>query len=270
MAAPIVDPVASIMALAFRLAGIRLDEGKRVLVESRLGKRLRQLGLSMADYALMVESNADEQVILIDQLTTNHTAWFREADHFADFEKRVLPAIKARQAGVQRPRLRMWCAAAATGEEPWTIALCLARTLTLANWDAALLATDISTKALDKARAGRYGEARVESLTPADRQLALTVAEPGPPRVYAVAEALRKVVTFARLNLMEDWPMRGPFDVIFCRNVMIYFDRPTQERLVNRMAALLAPGGTLYVGHAESLSSIRHPLRTLGPATYAA
>lgn len=260
------DPVASIMALAYSMAGIALGPAKRAMVETRLAKRLRTLGIDMAAYARLVQTDDSERVQMLDLLTTNHTAWLREPDHFSDLEKRVLPAISARTPVGGRARVRMWCAAAASGEEPWTIAMCLHR------WnpdaDAQLLATDLSTRALAKAKAGKYDEQRVEALSPAERQLALELVEMGPPKVYQVNVALRRMVSFARLNLMTAWPMRGPFDVIFCRNVMIYFDNKTQERLVNRMAGLLALGGTLYVGHSESLSAIQHPLKSVRAATY--
>jgi chemotaxis protein methyltransferase CheR len=260
----IADPVGEIMRIAKQVAGIDLGESKRTMVESRLGKRLRQLDCGMAEYAARVHDDPSELVVCLDLLTTNHTFWLREADHFRDFERRVLPELAPRR------RARIWCAATATGEEPYTIALCLARSLPdFPAWDAALLATDISTRALARAAQALYTEERVSHLTDADRRIALDLVEQGPPKIWRVKPELKRLVHLARLNLMDaTWPMRGPFDVIFCRNVMIYFDRPTQARLVNRLAALLAPGGTLYVGHSESLSAIDHPLRTLAPATY--
>lgn len=263
--APTADPVAGIMALAKHTAGIDLNDSKRTLVECRLGKRLRQLDCDMGAYLERVRSDRTELVVCLDLLTTNHTFWLREADHFQDFETRVLPAVARRGR-----RIRVWCAAAATGEEPYTIALCLLRSLPdPASWDIAVLSTDISTRALSRASEGIYVEERVAQVSPQDRQLALELVEKGPPRVWRVRPELKRMVQLARLNLIDDaWPMRGPFDAIFCRNVMIYFDRPTQQKLVNRLAALLAPGGTLYVGHSESLSAIDHPLKTLAPATY--
>lgn len=264
------DPIAEIMAIAYDVAGISLADSKRSMVEGRLGKRLRQLGCSLPEYVGKVRKDPAEMTAMLDLLTTNHTAWRRESAHFDDLENRVLPAVVKSQKG-GRPRLRIWCAAAATGEEPWTIALSVVRAIKdIDQWDAAILATDISTRALEKARAGRYDEDRISALPAADRKLAVEQIEPGPPAIYSVKPQLRSLVSFARLNLMETWPMRGPFDCIFCRNVMIYFDHPTQERLVNRMAGLLAKGGTLYVGHSESLSVINHPLRPLTPAVYAA
>ena len=254
------DAVADIMGMIHELTGIKLGESKRSLVQARLGKRLRQLGCDLDQYAMALRSDQQELVRCIDQLTTNHTAWKREPSHFADLAQRILSR--------PRERLRIWCAAAATGEEPWTIALTVLKNLPEpGRCDAAILATDISTQALAQAHRGIYGESRISALDPEERRIALV---PGPsPGEWSVAPALRRMLTFARLNLMASWPMQGPFDAIFCRNVMIYFDQPTQQRLVNRLAELLAPGGTLYVGHSESLSAIRHPLRPLGPATYA-
>ncbi len=265
------DPIAEIMALAYEVAGINLAESKRSMVEGRLAKRLRELDCDACEYLTRVRKDPKELSAMLDLLTTNHTAWRREPDHFDDFERRVLPTIAKARKGASRPTLRIWCAAAATGEEPWTIALSLIRAIPdIEKWDVAMLATDISTRALGKANAGRYDAGRIAALSSADRDLAVDLAEAGPPVMYSVKPQLRSLVNFARLNLMESWPMRGPFDCIFCRNVMIYFDQKTQERLVNRMAGLLAKGGTLYVGHSESLSAINHPLKAIGPATYVA
>lgn len=255
------DAISDIMAVVYDVAGIKLGESKRSMVEARLGKRLRQLGCDLKAYAARLHRDDDEIIRCLDLMTTNHTAWKREPVHFDDLARRVLPTIQGR-------RLRIWCAAAATGEEPWTIALTVLQAIPdLAQWDAAILATDISTRALGVARAGRYSEERIASLNAIERNLAVEKADDA-ERTWVVRPELRRLLTFARLNLMNEWPMRGPFDVIFCRNVMIYFDQPTQERLVNRLARLLAPGGTLYVGHSESLSAITHPLRSAGAATY--
>jgi chemotaxis protein methyltransferase CheR len=265
------DPVAEIMALAYDVAGINLAESKRSMVEGRLAKRLRVLDCDMSEYLTRVRKDTKELSEMLDLLTTNHTAWRREPAHFTDFEQRVLPAIIKARKHEARPKLRLWCAAAATGEEPWTIALSLVRIIPeIEKWDIAMLATDISSRALAKAKAGQYDAERISALSTADRELALErVADTADGR-YSVKPQLRSLVNFARLNLMDSWPMRGPFDGIFCRNVMIYFDQPTQERLVNRMAKLLVKGGTLYVGHSESLSAINHPLKAIGPATYVA
>ena len=254
------------MDLARSTAGIEFTDAKRQLIESRLAKRLRQLDIGMDAYAERAIKDPAEQEILFNALTTNHTAWLREPAHFDDLSRRVLPAIRAKGDN----RLRIWCAAASTGEEPYSIALTIARFAgeSLSRWDASVLCTDLSTKALTAARQGVYSSERIAPLGIDDRHLALEATDGPPATTWRVRPALRGLLHFARLNLMDEWPMKGPFDVIFCRNVMIYFSRDTQERLVNRMAKLLAPGGTLYVGHSESLSAIRHPLSTRGPAIY--
>jgi chemotaxis protein methyltransferase CheR len=265
------DAVADLMQLVYDVAGIHLTADKRTLVESRLGKRLRELGADMAAYALRCRNDPAELTILLDLVTTNHTAWLREPAHFTDFRERVLVEHARTQGAESRPRLRVWCAAAATGEEPYTIAMSICRALPdLSRWDAAILATDISTRALAHASMGIYSTERIAPLSPDERNLAVEAVNRGGHTLWQVRDHVRQLVHFARLNLMGPWPMRGPFDVIFCRNVMIYFDQPTQERLVQRMATLLRPGGTLYIGHSESLSACKHPLTALAPAVYAA
>ena len=180
-------------------------------------------------------------------------------------EGRLLPRL----AAAPRRRVRIWCAAAAGGEEPYSIALCLRRSLPPAPpaWDASVLATDLSTRSLGRVSDGLYTEDRVAHLTVADRRLALDLVQPGPPKVWQVKPELKRLVSLARLNLLDEtWPMRGPFDAIFCCHVMVYYDRPTRERLVGRFAKMLAPGGTLYLGQRESLAGISHPLTALAPA----
>jgi chemotaxis protein methyltransferase CheR len=254
------------MRLVRETVGIELGPAKRTMVQARLGKRLRALGIGIGEYLARVEADPGERVMLIDLLATNHTSWWREPAHFEDFQQRVLRPLAAETA----PRLRVWCAAASSGEEPYSIALCVERALGAhPRGDAAILATDISTKALALARAGRYGEASIAALGRAERALACQ-RERRHDKPWVVRDELRRLVHFARLNLMLEWPMRGPFDVIFCRNVMIYFDKPRQARLIKRLAGLLRRGGTLYVGHSESLAGLDHPLRPLGASVYLA
>jgi chemotaxis protein methyltransferase CheR len=260
------DALGELMDLVSTVAGILLPEAKRPMVEVRLAKRLRNLNLDLAGYMALVRTDADEQHRLIDLVSTNHTAWWREAPHFEDLAQRVLPMLLRRPAP---RRLRIWCAAAATGEEAYSIALCLAKAIARED-DAAILATDISTHALAKARQAQYQEAAVSALAPSDRALALSGSVVDGATLWTVRPELRRLVQFARLNLQDDWPMRGPFEVIFCRNVMIYFSVATQQRLVTRLSALLAPGGTLYVGHSESLTGVTHHLRRLQPSIYTA
>ena len=259
-----------IAAFVYRVAGIKLQSGKEQLVRSRLQKRLRQLAVSsFSDYLQLVERGPanGEQRTMIDLLTTNKTDFFREERHFEFLRTCVLPPFKSR-AGAGRP-LRIWSAGCSSGQEPYTIAMVLTEELgNLEHRDVKVLATDISPTALGAARAGNYTEAVVEPIPqPLRRKYLEPVDRPG-GRKYRVMDSLRRPIHFARLNLMSDWPMKGPFDVIFCRNVMIYFDKVTQGRLAQRYWELLAPGGHLFIGHSESLNGTEHNYRYVQPAVY--
>jgi chemotaxis protein methyltransferase CheR len=248
--------------LAYEVAGIKLPAEKRELVRSRLIKRVRHLHLDgFEDYLALVDSprGQDELPRMIDALTTNKTNFFRESAHFDFLAEVVLPEARAAR------RLRIWSAACSSGEEPYTIAMVLAATIRdLESWDVRILATDISERMIDLAERGLYRKEQLEGVSPADRERFFSPAG----GEFSVRNELRALVRFARLNLMQDWPMRGPFDLVFCRNVMIYFDKPTQERLVNRFFHLLRPGGYLAVGHSESLTPLSHPYQFIQPATY--
>ena len=251
----------TIRALVYQVAGIRLHSGKLGLVRTRLTRRLRELGL--ADFpgylSLLTSSTGEEELPrMVEALTTNKTSFFRESGHFHYISDTLAPRWSGEGGAV-----RIWSAGCSTGEEPYSLAMLLREPL---GGRARILATDISQRVLDQARGGVYSSDRVEAIPPALRQVALV---PSGKEEWAVRPAVRSAVQFARLNLMDPWPMRGPFQAIFCRNVMIYFDRPTQERLVGRFAELLAPGGHLFIGHAESLTGLRHPFSYLQPALYA-
>jgi chemotaxis protein methyltransferase CheR len=252
----------SISRTVYDVAGIQLRPGKEGLVRSRLAKRLRALGLATyEDYLARVAADATgrELAEMVDALTTNKTNFFREPAHFDFLRERVLPTLPATPA-------RIWCAGCSTGEEPYTLGMVLHETLPdLARRDVKILATDISARVLAQAKAGRYAEAVASEVPPELLRRHFTRAPGG---MWEVGPSLKGLVTFARLNLMETWPMRGPFQAIFCRNVMIYFDKPTQEKLVGRYYDMLAPGGHLFVGHSESLSGIAHRFAYVQPAVY--
>jgi chemotaxis protein methyltransferase CheR len=254
----------AISALVYRIAGINLQEGKEGLVKTRLARRVQALGLSFAQYVEHVqsESGRDELVSMIDALTTNKTSFFRESQHFDFLPRSVLPGLAA--AGGP---LRFWSAGCSSGEEPYTLAMVLHEfDPALARRDLRILATDISHRILERARSGVY---EASQLTDLPRSFAGKYLQPTDrPGSVRVSDGLRQLVSFARLNLMDPWPMKGPFQVIFCRNVMIYFDAPTQERLVRRFHDMLVPGGHLFVGHSESLTSLSHPFRYVQPAVY--
>jgi len=254
------DEFRAIGALAYDVAGIVLPPGKEGLVRARLARRLRALGAASYDeYLDLVRDPAgDELSAMIDALTTNKTEFFRERAHFDFLAREVLPTLGTGP-------LRVWSAGCSTGEEPYTLAMVLRDALPdLGLRDVRVLGTDVSRRVLAHAKAGVYADAAARAL-PQDVRRRHFVRHPDG---WQVNGPLRALVTFARLNLMASWPMRGPFHAIFCRNVMIYFDRATQQRLVERFTALLAPGGHLFVGHAESLTAIDHDLTYVQPAVY--
>lgn len=250
--------------IAYAHAGIYLREGKAALVEARLAKRLRDLGLSSEREYLEVlrREGADEVVLFLDAISTNFTKFFREEDHFETLREGV---AAARAAGQRR--FRFWCAGCSSGEEPYTAAMVLSDVLEGCDWR--ILATDISTRVLARAAAGVYGEEEVADVPAALRRRWLAAAPgDGGPR-YTVDEALRRRIVFRRLNLAErPYPMKGPLDAVFCRNVMIYFDRPMREGLVREIERLLRPGAPLFVGHSETLNGIAVRLRSERPSVY--
>ncbi|MEZ4239836.1 MAG: protein-glutamate O-methyltransferase CheR [Myxococcota bacterium] len=239
--------------------GIRLPDEKRPLVV----RRMRSLVLSSGarDLGEWVDRHLQRAPTpallseLADALTTNHTFFWREPDHFEHLRDHALRDRLAAKA--QQRDLRVWCAAAATGEEPYQLAMIL-RDGVPAGWQAGLLATDVSAKALQAARAGRYPADRLEGLPkPWHRWVALD-ADGGHG---TIRDELRRDVTFRRLNLVRDrWPFRAPFDIVFCRNVLIYFDPPVRDKVVGGIVSQLAVGGYLYVGHSESVPAGKWPL----------
>ncbi|MFP4355086.1 MAG: CheR family methyltransferase [Phycisphaerae bacterium] len=256
-----------ISKLVKSLAGINLHEGKKELVKARLSKRMRQLGLkSFQEYIDYVAEKQDAEITtMLDILSTNLTYFFREPQHLEHLREEVIPEVTK----TNTRRLRIWSAGCSSGEEPYSIAMILNEAIpTLGQWDAAILATDLSTRVLQTASMGIYREERFRELPRHLISKYFDQVQAKPERVFKAGNKLRKLIHFARLNLMEAWPMKGPFDVIFCRNVMIYFDKPTQERLVNRYLDLLKPGGLLFLGHSESLTGINHKFRYVKPATY--
>jgi chemotaxis protein methyltransferase CheR len=205
---------------------------------------------------------------MLDALSTNLTSFFRENEHFEYLANHILPRIVNRSEQTGR-RLRVWSAGCSSGEEPYSIAVTINEKVpSLRSWDAKILATDISTRVLARAAEGVYNDSRVKTVPPQARAKYFDCIETRPERLYRVAGSIRSLVHFARLNLMNRWPMQGPFDVIFCRNVMIYFDKDTQGKLINRFYDLLAPGGTLFIGHSESLAGVNHKFNYTQPTIY--
>ena len=255
--------------LMYDITGVHLTEAKRELVRSRLAKRLRALGCdSFTEYVDFVESKAGkrELALMLDTLTTNKTSFFREPVHFSFLRESILPAL--RDPG--HP-IRIWSAGCSSGEEPYSLSILLREAFQdSARRDIRILATDLSRRVLAQAREATYSEAQVEGVSAKLRSRyfkRVKDRESGTSR-YQVKPEIRSNVTFAPLNLIDPWPMKGPFQVIFCRNVMIYFDRGIRARLVERFRQLLPKGGHLFVGHSESLNGLSHDLHYVQPAVY--
>lgn len=256
-----------IIDLIYERAGIRLHEGKQPLIRARLGKRMRLLGFEdFGEYCDYLRSaNEDEITHVVDALTTNFTSFLREERHFQYLVGEALPGLLANK----QKSFQVWSAACATGEEPYSLALYLAEHFPLNDgWDWRVVATDISTKALAKARAAIYAEDRLTTLPPGWLRRYFQRGEKEWAGHYRVRPALAERVEFKQLNLLGTYPFQRPFEVIFCRNVMIYFDRQTQEKLVNQLQQHLVPGGWLMVGHSESLTGLSVPVQCLRPSVY--
>jgi chemotaxis protein methyltransferase CheR len=256
-------------ALAYARAGISLSDSKRNLVYGRLSRRLRALELtSFGEYRAYLESDSSEIERFINSISTNHTQFFREAHHFTHFRSSVAATFAQQDQKRGAPRLRIWSAGCSTGEEPYTIALVLRREIADMNrHDVKILATDIDTDVLAKAARGEYAAEALEHIPDAFCRYFMPTEE-GETSTTRVAQDVRSLITFRPLNLVQSWPMKGPFDAIFCRNVMIYFDAPTKARLIERFVRLIKPGGWLYIGHSESLIGSHPGLQLMGRTIY--
>ncbi|WP_323772164.1 protein-glutamate O-methyltransferase [Antarctobacter sp.] len=249
------DDFRSIADLAQERFGLSLAESKKPLVYSRLARRLKSRQVqSFADYLALLKrtEEEDERLELISALTTNVTSFFRENHHFEILQKSLAHGLsdKVRAGG----RLRIWSAGCSSGQEPFSIAMTVLTAIPEAHAkDVRILATDIDPKIVAKARAGIYSAEEAAGVPSALRKEWMATNDPG-EKTYGVAETLKSLVTFNELNLMNDWPFKGPFDAIFCRNVAIYFAPETQRRLWQRMSAMLTPGGLLFIGHSERVT----------------
>ena len=253
----------AIRGLLHTVCGIRLNPGKEELVRSRLLRRLRDLGVaSFADYVARLQSPAGrtELQFLVDLLTTNTTSFFREKHHFDLLRTQLVPEWQA-----SRQPVRIWSAGCSSGQEPYSIAMTLFEASPRPEqWDVRILATDISSRILATAKAGVYEKELTQSIP---GHVSSKYFEPAPEGARVI-DRLRKKITFAPLNLMSAWPMRGPFQAIFCRNVMIYFERDLQAKLAARFIELLAPGGYLFLGHSEALAAGRSEMSPVAASAY--
>lgn len=257
----------SIQNLVYVRSGIKLGEGKQSLVSARLSKRLQGLGLSSYDeYLRYVEADDGEEIVqMLDAISTNVTHFYREPKHF----ELVTQLVKA-WLDKGQTKFRFWSAASSTGEEPYTLAMTLAECFEgHSGIDWKILATDISTRVLNIAKRGEYPAGRIGDIPPALLTRYFDKQGRGADATYQAKEILRSRLVFRRLNLNEEpYPMQGPLDIVFCRNVMIYFDNAVRTRLLGEFNRLLKLGGYLLVGHAESLTGLLCPLRTVSPSVY--
>ena len=261
-----------IAEIAYRNWGLHLSEKKTQLVSTRISKFLRKSPFAdVAEYLGHIETAATpaDMLELFDMLSTNVTSFYREQQHFDYLEREFYTPLAKGNLTTPGKRIRLWSAACSTGPEPYSMAIQALELLPdIEKWDFKILATDLANSAVEKAKAGVYPAQMLEGMP---RTLLKKYFEPvsiNGLECYRVVDRVRELVTVGQLNLMEQWPFKGPFDVIFCRNVMIYFDQPTKAKLVGRMADLLRPGGVLAVGSAESISALGSNLRTVQPSMY--
>ncbi len=251
--------------------GIKLPSSKKVMVEARLQKRLRVLEMSgyreYYEFLFSPQGLDEELVHLIDVITTNTTEFFREPRHFEIMTEQTLPLWRESN-GFGRP-FRLWSAGCSTGEEPYTLSIVLSEyALRVQGFRFSIMATDISTRVLSMARNGVYPEERVGKMPFELKRRYFLRSKDRTKKLVRVVPELRRVMDFRRLNFMEAFALPEPMDTIFCRNVMIYFDRATQERLLLKFCNQLRLGGFLFIGHSESLTGMELPLRQFAPTVY--
>jgi chemotaxis protein methyltransferase CheR len=264
----------TVRKIVYDQSRINLGPSKKELVMARLSKRLRALGIpTYAQYLDFLASAAgrDEMTNLIDSISTNHTYFFREPQHFDFLSQVILPEFCENPAHKGAHQFKVWSAATSSGEEPYTISLILDDYFStrVRGWSWNILCTDISTRVLAKAEEGIFTKDRINPVR-ADwliRYFDKGVGESD--GFFRVKDSIRRNLTFRALNLLApSYPFRETFQVVFCRNVMIYFDRDTQEELVNKIYPLVEPGGYLIIGHAESLTNVKHPFKLVKPSIY--
>lgn len=257
--------------LVNRHTGISLSEAKRDMVYSRLARRLRRLDIgSFKDYCQLLEGGGadDELGHFTNAVTTNLTSFFREPHHFEHLGKKLLPELLRLKS--TEKRLRIWSAGCSTGEEPYSIAITLLENLPRNHdgWDVKILATDLDTNVLATASRGQYAEERMKNVDERRQRRWFRRGRGENNGLLQVKPELQELITFKQLNLMQEWPLKGPFDIIFCRNVIIYFDKPTQAVLMGRYADVMADHGKLFLGHSETLYRVTERFKLMGQTIY--
>ncbi|WP_373020361.1 protein-glutamate O-methyltransferase CheR [Thiomicrorhabdus sp.] len=256
-----------IQKLVYDFAGIDLNESKKNLVYNRLSKRIRFLNLqSFKQYLNYVEEQGEvEFVNLINSITTNLTFFFRENHHFEYLAQSVIPQLL--ETNRASKKIRIWSAGCSTGEEPYSIAITLKEAVP-AGWDVKVIATDLDTTVVQTARTGVYNIDRLKGVSEARKKRWFLKGTGKQEGFVKVKSELQEIIEFGQINLMNEWPIKDQVDVIFCRNVVIYFDKPTQSRLFNRYADLLPSHGHLFIGHSESLYKVCDRFELMGQTIY--
>lgn len=257
----------------YNTSGINLGDNKKDLLKTRFQKIVRRLAVkSYSEYYdyIINDKTGAAFTEMIDAISTNHTFFFREKDHFSFLQKQVIPEITKKKLLARNKRMRIWCAAASSGEEPYTIIISLLETLEVKNWDIKMLATDISTKILKKAIQGQYTRDRLKEVPPLLLEKYFDWELIDKQKIFTVKPFVKSMIAFKKFNLMTShFPFKGKFDFIFCRNVMIYFDVQTQQTLVNKMINFIEEDGYLFIGHSENIiGKARERLKPWSPAIF--
>jgi chemotaxis protein methyltransferase CheR len=259
--------------LIYKSSGIYLGGNKQELLKTRFQKIMRRLKCkSFRDYYNKVVNDKSCELFseMLDAISTNHTYFFREKEHFNYLKRNALPALIQKKTINRDRRIRFWCAASSSGEEPYTTMITVVETINLANWDFKMLATDISTKVLKKAIEGRYSRDKLKEMSPLLVEKYFTCEDIDKTKMYVVKDDLRKYISYRHFNLMTpQFPFKGKFDIIFCRNVMIYFDLATQQKLVEKLHHYLEPEGFFFIGHSENISGpARMKFKPIAPSVF--
>ncbi|GAA81265.1 protein-glutamate O-methyltransferase CheR [Pseudoalteromonas sp. BSi20495] len=251
--------------LVYNACGIVLGEHKREMVYSRLARRIRERSLvDFKSYLAFLKKNKDQEFdAFINAITTNLTSFFREIHHFEFIKSELIPVLL--KTNKHSKRVRFWSAGCSTGEEPYSLAMTLNAAFP-SDWDVKILATDLDSNVLAKAQSGMYTAANVNGLS--EQQLKRWFLKSKDGEAYKVKPKLQECIAFKRLNLLQEWPMKGPFDLILCRNVVIYFDKETKDQLFERYANILSEQGHLFLGHSESMGKEHSQYKNLGKTMY--
>jgi chemotaxis protein methyltransferase CheR len=249
--------------------GIVLTDAKKDMVYGRLTKRLRKGPYTNFDdfTKAIIEGDEEEQDVLINAITTNLTAFFRENHHFEFLANTAIPKLLA--ANKYSKRIRIWSAGCSTGEEPYSIAMVLRESIpNIEEWDVKVLATDLDANVIAQGQSGIYREDRIEGLSDERKKRWFKRGKGAHEGYVKVSPELQKLISFKRLNLLQQWPMKGPFDLMFCRNVIIYFDKNTQKTLFKRYFSILEADAYLFIGHSETLHKVSDDFESLGKTIY--